>query len=339
MLDRKKKIIALVIVVVLVTVAVVVRKKNSQHAELVTGIVQYQTLQQVLSVTGYLKSHQQADLKFATSGIVRKINVDVGQNVNQWQALAVIDQVILEQTAYKTDTGVTKAYADLDVIIETHRKTSGEPLSIQTKNVYQRLVDQAYNSQTIAQKNLDNTVLTAPFAGKVLGIDMELGEYAGITVGGITLANMNNLFLEAEVSEDDIGKVILNQEVIITFDSHPNAPVPGIVSKIHPTVTVNDSSERIVIVEIGLTTSTQVPLTIDLVGDADIVLETKQNVLSVPQEALIFENGEVYVLTVDGKTTQKTIVELGMETDEWAEVIGIEEGLEIVVEDVEDVME
>ncbi len=94
-----------------------------------------------------------------------------------------------------------------------------------------------------ARATLDNASVLAPFDGVVLTKDAEVGESVAPAVGGggttrgsmVTMADMDSLEVEADVSEANIGRLELGMPAEIVLDAFPDRPYAAIVHQIVPT--------------------------------------------------------------------------------------------------------
>src|SRR5690606_5937414 len=64
----------------------------------------------------------------------------------------------------------------------------------------------------------------------------------------VTMADMSSLQVEADVSESNIEKILINQNCEITLDAYPGTKYPGYVAKIVPTA---DRSKATVLVKVA----------------------------------------------------------------------------------------
>jgi HlyD family secretion protein len=122
----------------------------------------------------------------------------------------------------------------------------------------QAAVDQAQAVLALAQQQVTNATLTAPFDGTVLTIGPHAGEMAGPTVPVMTLADLTHLQLQGGLDQSALEQVRTGQAVTIVPDAFKDKTLTGKVS------------------EVGWTASTvggvvSVPLTID-VDPTDIPL-------------------------------------------------------------------
>ncbi len=161
--------------------------------------------------------------------------------------------------------------------------------------------------------------LTAPIDAEVIVRAIEPGQ--SITTATAVLVLSDRLIVNAQVDETDIGKVKLGKPVIITLDAYPSVEIKGTVdhiayeSKLVNNVTTYD-------VEI---LPEQVPefFRSGMSANVSIVEKNKDNVLLVPNEALIKDKGETFVQVAEaqGVAPEFRKVSLGISDDVHTEVI------------------
>jgi len=109
----------------------------------------------------------------------------------------------------------------------------------------------------LAQRNLDDTVVRAPFGGVVTVKAAQEGEMVspvsaggGFTRTGIgTIVDMQSLEVEVDVSENFINRVHAGQEVAVKLNAYPDWEIPARVIAIIPTA---DRAKATVRVRVGL---------------------------------------------------------------------------------------
>jgi membrane fusion protein, macrolide-specific efflux system len=173
--------------------------------------------------------------------------------------------------------------------------------------------------------------MTAPIDGEVIVRAVEPGQT--VTTATAVLVLSDRLIVDAQVDETDIGKVKLGQAVTITLDAYPSVEIKGIVdhiayeSKLVNNVTTYD-------VEI---LAEKVPdfFRSGMSANVSIVEKNKDNVLLVPNDALIRQNGDIYVrvVSVKGGTVETKKVSIGMVDDIHSEVVeGLNPNDTIIIE-------
>jgi RND family efflux transporter MFP subunit len=110
---------------------------------------------------------------------------------------------------------------------------------------------------SVAQVQLDNTVIRAPFSGVVIAKSAQPGEMispisagGGFTRTGIgTIVDMDSLEIQVDVNESFINRVTAEQPVEATLNAYPDWKIPGSVIAIIPTA---DRSKATVKVRIAI---------------------------------------------------------------------------------------
>ncbi len=100
-------------------------------------------------------------------------------------------------------------------------------------------VRQAEAALAQARSALEDASLRAPFGGTVTAVPIREGEMVAPGLPVITIGDLSHLRIETtDLSEMDVAKVEVGQEVHITFDALPERSLRGRVSKIAPMATL-----------------------------------------------------------------------------------------------------
>jgi HlyD family secretion protein len=188
----------------------------------------------------------------------------------------------------------------------------------------------------LAQTNLERTLLTAPFDGVVAEINGEPGEIVtpsppGIpTPPAVDIIDADCLYASAPIDEVDAPQVEICLPVRITLDAFPDREFNGQVRRIAPYVLDVEKQARTVEVEVFFNDPEQVKLLLPgYSADVEIILESRDNVLRIPSEALVEEN-KVYLIGEDSHLIERT-VEIGLSNWRYTEIIsGLAAGDRIV---------
>lgn len=93
-------------------------------------------------------------------------------------------------------------------------------------------VEQARLALEQAKLNWANTILTAPFSGTIVSIEAEVGQVVNQAMPVLVLADLDHCHVEAQVNEQDVGRVQVGQEATITLKAFPDTPLKGKVISI-----------------------------------------------------------------------------------------------------------
>ncbi len=103
-------------------------------------------------------------------------------------------------------------------------------------------IEQARGALAFAQNQLDNTIIKAPVTGTILDRNVEKGEF--ITTGFVgdkgakgyivTMANLNDLQVELDITQNDFPKLGPRQKGIVTTDAYPDRKYQGVIQQVSP---------------------------------------------------------------------------------------------------------
>lgn len=174
-----------------------------------------------------------------------------------------------------------------------------------------------------AQAAYENTIIRAQAGGTITAVNLKLGEVAQAQKEAIVLKDVDHLYLEVNINESNIVKVQLGQKVTFTIDSFgKNTPFEGEVIHIDPGATTNDGivnyKIKVSIQGTGDSAALVRQIRPGMNADVTILLNKKENVLVVPQLAVVRHDDKTYVRVVTDEKTKKYEeheVTLGMEGD------------------------
>lgn len=181
-------------------------------------------------ISGQVNSGKQGQASFKTAGHISKTIVQVGEKVRRGQVLALLDdtdarlrlkiaQNQLEQTS------VTFDQANKDMQREEQLKKEGATTQTNLERISNALAaarigrSQAQINLQQAEKNLNDTRLTAAFDGVVARRLKVEGEYVGVGAAVFELASMNELEVSLRVPENLIRKVKPGHQVNLSIPS------------------------------------------------------------------------------------------------------------------------
>ncbi len=189
-----------------------------------------------------------------------------------------------------------------------------------------------------AKEELLKTEILAPFDGTIVEVgvkeNMVLSVYNYTTITAVHLVDTKHVELDGVVDEIDIFKVMVGQEAIITVDALPDQKLKGKVIFISPF-----GSEKTGVVNYKVTMEldpTDVELKGGLTATADIIVESKKDVLLIPNGAVKGTGGNYWTQVVKegirGETEKRPII-LGIQDKRYSEVVsGLAQGEKVIDE-------
>lgn len=196
--------------------------------------------------------------------------------------------------------------------------------------------ERAVSAVALAQAQLDQTVLKAPFDGIVADTFIEEGEWTSPSPPALPippvldLIDTRSIYVSAPMDEVDSGRIAKGQPARLTVDSRPGRSFAARVVEVAPYVVDRLEQNRTVEIEIELDDAAEAAsLLPGTSADAEVILSGKDGVLRVPTSSLL-EGGKVLVLE-RGRLVEKTL-KLGLRNWDFTEVRGgLEEGARVVV--------
>jgi HlyD family secretion protein len=203
-------------------------------------------------------------------------------------------------------------------------------------------VAQAQASLKQLEEQLGYTTITSPMDGTILSRDVEIGDaVSSILVLGstatlvMTIGDTTQVYVQGKVDESDIGKVYLGQAARIKVESFKDKTFQGKVTKIAPLGVEKDN-----------VTTFEVRVSIDnpggelkanMTANAEILLEEHKNVLTVPEQAVLYDkdrNASVEVPDPKTKTGRRKIdIKAGISNGTKTEVLaGLKSGDTVILQ-------
>ena len=306
----------------------------------------------ILDASGYVVARRQATVSSKITGKVIEVRIEEGQRVESDEIIARLDdanaRAAVEQARAQraqAAANLEAAQVALDNAIPTFRRNeqqfARDVISAQdfdaakasydaartSLDVAARALEVAEAVQTLAERNLEDTIVRAPFGGIVTVKAAQEGEMVspvsaggGFTRTGIgTIVDMDSLEIEVDVSENFINRVRPDQPASVKLNAYPDWDIPAHVIAIIPTA---DRAKATVKVRLGLGVKDdrilpEMGVRVAFLNDATASVPadaTAQRALVVPSEAVQVSGDTGVVFVVDDGRVERRSVRLGATT-------------------------
>lgn len=334
------------------------------------GVVDRGEVRVTVEETGVVEPERSIVVKSPISGVVRQLYVREGDRVQPGQGLArILPDIAQANSLAQMRSEIARAQIARDNAHRDYdRATALSAIGgITQADLDQRRVayDQADNQWRTAQDQLrlvqqsgvtagdsaegqGGTVaqwarIIAPAAGVVIARGVEEGE---TVVGGtsafgggtalFTIADLSTLVVKAAINEVDIGKVKRGDHVALTVDAFPGDTAHGVVRLVPPAARQQERV-RVFDVEIEVTGGQQF-LRPGMTTNVRISGPVRGNVVRVPVEAVLLQEGKPVVYKIGGSGPQPVPVTLGLSDLFYVELLvegktGLAPGDSIALED------
>lgn len=203
-----------------------------------TIILRKQQFKKQLNSNGKLKSVEKCDLKFKVSGSLSELPVANGMSVSKGDVIARLNTEDVQFKLERAKMSKEKALLDLkDYLIGQGYKI--DSLSIVPKDVM-RIAEIRSGYTTVladisqAEYELENSVIYAPFSGKIANLNLKVNEYPGDIL--CTLINDNEFDVDFAVLETEIDAVKVGGVVRVMPFNNKESVVMGRITEINPMI-------------------------------------------------------------------------------------------------------
>ncbi|MCK4413135.1 MAG: efflux RND transporter periplasmic adaptor subunit [Candidatus Eisenbacteria sp.] len=268
---------------------------------------------------GTVKSRLRSQMSPGISGLVAEIPVEKGTPVEKGRVLLRVDDseyrhhvalaersvdaaraaaeeaclsaAQLERDCRRTESLATEGLASDQALEEAGTAAAAAAAAC---NAARERVREAEAALAVAQVTLDKTVMRAPFAGVVLDVTTEVGEWISPSPPGvmippvIDLIDPGSLYVSAPIDEADVARLRVPLPVRITMDAFRGRSFQGTLSYLSFFVETTQEQNRTLTVEAEFTEQ-ELPANVlpGLSADLEIILDVREDVLRIPTYALL----------------------------------------------------
>ncbi|MYN15459.1 efflux RND transporter periplasmic adaptor subunit [Rugamonas sp. FT107W] len=318
----------------------------------------------LLNATGYVVAQRKAALSSKATGRLEWLGVLEGSKVKKDEVIARLENRDVSATLGQAQANVKVAQANLEqgqaelLDAQANFKRTAELLNQKfiTASAYDtaqaRLTKAKANiagfnaaiaaakaNAQVAQVALDQTVIRAPFDGVILTKSANVGDNitpfssAADSKGAVvTIADMDTLEVEADVSESNLSKIRVDQPTEILLDAFPELHLAGNVSRMVPTM---DRSKATLLVKVRFIDHDPRVLP-DMSAKVAFLSkpvppEDRQAVTAVQPAAIATRDGKPVVFVLDGEKVRQVPVTQGRKIGDLTEVKGVKPGDKVVL--------
>ena len=293
----------------------------------------------VLNASGYVVAERRAAVASKATGRLVYLAVEEGTRVKKGQVLARLENADAEAAAAAARASRERARAemiDANANFERRKALMAEGLVSRSEFDAAQARERsaaaglaaAEAAVRAAEVQLEYTTIRAPFNGTILTKDADVGEIVapfGSSVHAkaavVTMADMNSILVEVDVSESNVEKVRKGQPCEITLDALPETWYPCVVHMLVPTA---DRAKATVLTKVRF-----------LKRDERVLPEMSAKVAFLPPEfsrsddrpkivvtpsAVAVRAGRKIVYKIDGEAVREVPVELGVSVGSLVEV-------------------
>ena len=313
---------------------------NKTFFKVVAETIGTANIAETIAVTGSFEALNSVEIIPEVSGQLERLRlpdgtlVDVGVAVKAGEVIAVINHdVYLAQLAEcqailnARKVGLADAEREKRRIIALYEGGSATEQSkdkaVTAAELAAASLKQAEAALTKVKVTLDKATIEAPITGVVSKKYVDEGNMVGPATSLIRIVQIETLKVLGGVSERYLRQLIPGQTAVyIKTDAYPEDEFEGVVYRVGVAV---DDVTRTGEVEIRVP-NPGVKLKLGMFARVTIVAREKENVVVVPDSALIRKQDDEYVFVANGGKAYHRKVKLGLSQGEYYEVL---EGLSV----------
>src|SRR6202171_1024830 len=320
----------LVGVVVAVGLSAIFGLNRSAQAQHFTAKVERGGINDVVEATGTINAAIMVQVGSQVSGTIAKLNVDFNSRVHKGDVVALIDPALfrgaLLQAAAdlqnakatlvaaranleKAKAGLEQTKADYDRAVGLRKSgiLSQQQLDLAKANYdsasagvnaasanvtqAQAQVAQKAAAVTVAQTNLNYTVIRSPIDGTVVARNVDVGQTVAASLQAPTIftiaQDLKKMWVYAKTDESDVGNIKVGKPVSFKVDAFPKDTFRGVVSQVRMNATMVQSVVTYdTIIEFA---NPDLKLFPGMTAYVTIPVDTVLNVVKVPNTALRYK--------------------------------------------------
>jgi membrane fusion protein, multidrug efflux system len=208
-------------------------------------VIGVSTLNSGPAISGSLTAEKTASIRSEVSGAVVAVLVDPGAHVALGAPLARVDDTVVREAWLSAKSAVTQTQLAADIAKrETGRSEKLLAAGAIAENALEAArrsdlaaeaaLDDAKSRLVSAQKNLDNTVLKAPYDGVVSERQVNAGDIVSPGSPMFTVVDPSTMRLEGAVPADQLGLVHIGAPVKFEVTGYPGRAFTGTITNIYP---------------------------------------------------------------------------------------------------------
>lgn len=249
--------------------------------------VKKMNLSETVQGTGSAYSGSTKDVAPNNNGTLSGLTVKVGDTVTAGQTLFTASSTDLTKAVTNAQNNLTKAQLSLNTD-QSAQKVDANKVALDNISI-----SDAQSQLDTAQAALNNITVTAPIGGVVTAVNNVNGDSVQASKSVLTIQNMGSINMNIAVDELDIDKISVGQKATIKFDAITDKTYDGVVAAIAQTGT---SSNNVTTYNVVISVSNpDSKIKLGMNATATIAVQSKDNALVIPAEALVETNGQKYV--------------------------------------------
>jgi HlyD family secretion protein len=329
-MKTKGKWVIVVAVIVVAGLFIAFGLNHGAQAQHFTAKVERGEIHDVVEATGTINAVITVQVGSQVSGTIAKLNVDFNSRVHKGDVVALIDPALFKGALLqavadlenakanvaaaranleKAKSALVQTKADYDRSVGLFRDgvlsqqqldlakanydSASAGVNAATANVTQAEAQVSLKEAavTVAQTNLDYTVIRSPIDGTVVARNVDVGQTVAASLQAPTIftiaQDLSKMWVYAKTDESDVGNIKVGKPVTFKVDAFPKDTFQGVVSQVRMNATTVQSVVTYdTIIEFA---NPELKLFPGMTAYVTIPVATVENALKLPNTALRYK--------------------------------------------------
>jgi RND family efflux transporter MFP subunit len=285
-------------------------------------------LSETLSIVGVINANNDVNIISETSGKVTQVFAKVGDYKSAGSVIVQVDDELKKAALMSAEANYEKAKKDYERFQELYKQKSATDAQLDQAKLGAAMAEAQY---IVAKRQYEDTKIKTPISGVVTSRNVDVGSMVMGAPQATLVANIvdiSRLKVKLNVSESDVFKLKVGDQVSVTTDVYPGVTFKGRIE----TISSKADEAHTYPVEVSVLNERTNPLKAGMFAKVTFSSIENREAVVIPREALVgsIKNPQVYV--VENGTAKLRNLVVGEEADTKIQVLqGLMEGETIVV--------
>lgn len=308
------------------------------------------TLRQFVVATGKVEPRDEVLIKPQISGIISEVRKEAGQKVAKGEVIATVKVIpemgqlsSAESRVSVAELSLAQTRRENERTLALHAKgVVSDEEAEQSRTALSKAEEELQNAEESLEivkngissrfKELSNTQIRSTIDGMILDVPIKVGNSViqantfndGTTIA--TVADMSNMLFRGNVDETDVGRLREGMPVKLTIGALQNVELDATLEYVSPKAT-EDNGVILFEVKAAVAIPDDVFVRAGYSANANIMIQSREGVLTLPESTVEFEGEKTYVYVVTSpegaseQTFDKREVKIGLSDGINIEVI------------------
>ena len=273
--------------------------------------LEYSDFTQELVSNGIISARRKANLRFEVAGVVTSIELKNGDRVTKGQKIATLDRFKLSKDMQQAKDNLERARLSLLEILAGQgyaiKDTASVPDEIMKIAKVRSNYDHASIQYELADYNLQNSVLYAPFDGVIANLFTKEYNTPSSSEPFCTVLDHQSMEVSFTALESELSQINTGDKVMVTPYALNGVSVEGRISEINPVVDQNG------VVRMTAALNNPNHKLYDGMNSKILIQQNMGQQLVIPKSALVLRTNRKVVFTYKDRRAQWVYVETGAE--------------------------